>query len=241
MPDFVTRMIEEGSLGRKTKAKGGFYRMDKAIMDLSPAQGKRPQIWIAAHGPRMLQLAGQYGDGWYPTFPMEPEQYAASLTVIRNSARHHGRDPKEIVPGNQMLAVIGRTKAEARSHLDSRIMRFMTMLAPAALWQRNGLEHPLGPDFRGLIDFIPSEHPAAEIEAAMKRVPVDVVAENVIWGTPGTIRSALETYVDAGLRHIVVGPASAAISRRSALYSVGALFSILRRVRRSAKGRLGTG
>ena len=80
----------------------------------------------------------------------------------------------------------------------------------------------------------------AAIEAAMKRVPVDVVAENVIWGTPGTIRSALETYVDAGLRHIVVGPASAAISRRSALYSVGALFSILRRVRRSANARLVT-
>ena len=220
---------------------GDFYRMNKAVMDLNPARRKRPQIWIAAHGPRMLQLTGQYGDGWYPTFPMTPEQYAASLDVIREAAQSHGRDSKQIVPGNQILAVIGRTAAEARSHLDSRIMRFMTMLAPSTLWQRNGLEHPLGPDFRGLIDYVPSEHSVAEIEAAMKRVPVDVVAENVLWGTPETIRDALETYVDAGLRHIVVGPASAAISRRSAFYSVGSLFSILRRVRRSANARLGAG
>jgi 3-hydroxyacyl-CoA dehydrogenase len=29
VPDFVTKMIEAGSLGRKTKAKGGFYRIQK--------------------------------------------------------------------------------------------------------------------------------------------------------------------------------------------------------------------
>ncbi|MCJ7753913.1 MAG: 3-hydroxyacyl-CoA dehydrogenase/enoyl-CoA hydratase family protein, partial [Thermoanaerobaculales bacterium] len=29
VPDFIQKMIEAGSLGRKTKAKGGFYRMEK--------------------------------------------------------------------------------------------------------------------------------------------------------------------------------------------------------------------
>ncbi len=218
---------------------GEFFEMSKAMMDLGPAEGKRPQIWIAAHGPRMLRLTGEYGDGWYPTFPMSPEDYAAALTAIRDSARAHGRDPDRIVPGNQLLAVIGRTEGEARSHLDSNIMRFMTLLAPASLWKCAGVEHPFGPDFRGLIDFIPAEYRAEQITAAMNIVPVDIVAENVLWGTPEKIREALEEYVDAGLRHIVVGPASAAISRRSAVYSVRALFSILRRVRHSANARLG--
>lgn len=217
---------------------GEFFEMSKAMMDLSPVEEKRPQIWVAAHGPRMLRLTGRYGDGWYPTFPMDPADYEAALGVIRGSARTHGRDPHQIVPGNQILAVIGRTETEARAHLDSNVMRFMTLLAPASMWQRNGLQHPLGSTFRGLIDFIPSEHPAQEIAAIMKEVPVDVVAENVLWGTPDTIRESLESYVDAGLRHIVVGPASAAISRRNAVYSMRALFSILRRVRRSANARL---
>lgn len=222
-------------------SSGEFFEMNQAMMDLSPAKGKRPQIWIAAHGPRMLRLTGQHGDGWYPTFPMDPSEYASALEVILDSARTHGRDPSGIVAGNQILAVIGRTESEARAHLDTNIMRFMTLLAPATLWQRNGLEHPLGPDFRGLIDFIPSEHSAGEIAAAMKEVSVDIVAENVLWGTPDQVREALETYVDAGLRHIVVGPASAAVSRRSAAYSLKALFSILRRVRSSANARLAAG
>jgi phthiodiolone/phenolphthiodiolone dimycocerosates ketoreductase len=218
---------------------GKFFVLDKAMMDLSPAPGRRPQIWVAAHGPRMLRLTGQYGDGWYPTFPMQPGIYGESLAKIREAARSSGRDPKSIVPGHQLVAVIGRTESEARKLLDTQIMRFLTLLAPAQLWAANDLEHPLGPNFRGIIDFIPAEHPADEILAAMAKVPIDVVAENVLWGTPERIRHSLEEQVDAGLRHIVVSPASAAVSRRNAAHSMRALISILRRVRRSANARLG--
>ena len=35
-------------------------------MDLEPPPGRTPQIWVAAHGPRMLQLTGRYSDGWLP-------------------------------------------------------------------------------------------------------------------------------------------------------------------------------
>jgi phthiodiolone/phenolphthiodiolone dimycocerosates ketoreductase len=138
-----------------------------------------------------------------------------------------------------MVVVVGRTEQEARRHLDAKIVKFMTLLVPSSLWERNGLQHPLGSGFRGLVDFIPSDYPTSQLVAAMDAVTTDVVAENVLWGTPGTIREALEQYVDAGLRHIVLGPASAAISRRSAVYSVRSVFSILRQVRRSANARLG--
>jgi phthiodiolone/phenolphthiodiolone dimycocerosates ketoreductase len=218
---------------------GEFYNLDRAMMDLEPAPGRTPQIWIAAHGPRMLNLTGRYGDGWYPTVPMTPDRYAESLSRIRNEAKSSGRDGRAIVPAMQLLAVVGRTEREARRYLDSRIMRFLALLAPAALWKENDLDHPLGPDFRGLIDFIPSEHPVAQLEAALARVPVDIVAENVLWGTPAVIRERLERFIDVGLRHIVLGPASAAISRRSAAYSVRAVLSILRQVRRSANARVG--
>jgi phthiodiolone/phenolphthiodiolone dimycocerosates ketoreductase len=218
---------------------GEFYELNKAMMDLAPAPGRTPQIWVAAHGPRMLRLTGQYGDGWYPTFPMKPEEYAASLAKIKEAAQAFGRDGKRIVPGNQILVVMGRTEREARKHLNARVIRFFTLLAPAYMWERNNVEHPFGADFRGLIDFIPSDYPPARVEAAMKKVPTDIVADQVVWGTPDMVREQVESFVDVGLRHLVLGPASAAISRRSAAFSVRAVFSILRRVRRSANARLG--
>jgi phthiodiolone/phenolphthiodiolone dimycocerosates ketoreductase len=218
---------------------GEFYQFDKAMMDLSPAPGKTPQIWVAAHGPRMLRLTGKYGDGWYPTVPMAPDRYATSVAKIRDAAKTAGRDGRKIVPGLQTLVVVGRTEREARKNLDTRIMRFLALLVPASVWKENGLDHPLGTEFRGLVDFVPAEHPVARLEAALERVPIEVVSENVLWGTPDMVREQLESYVDAGLRHIVLSPASAAVSRRSAVYSVRAVFSIMRQLRRSANVRLG--
>ncbi len=135
---------------------GEFYELEKAVMDLAPAPGRRPQIWVAAHGPRMLRLTGKYGDGWYPTFPMPPEKYAASLARIRTAAKDSGpRWKRRIVPAAQMIFVVGRTEREARKYLGDRFMRFLTLLAPASLWSQNGVDHPLGDDFGGLGRFHP--------------------------------------------------------------------------------------
>jgi phthiodiolone/phenolphthiodiolone dimycocerosates ketoreductase len=217
---------------------GDFYRLESAMMDLDPAPGRRPQIWIAGHGPRMLRLTGSYGDGWYPTFPMTPAQYAAGLATIRAAARDAGRDPAQIVPGWQMLAVTARTVREARRHLDTDIMRFLALLTPAQLWRDNGLAHPFGESFRGLVDFVPGERPIAEVRAAMAKVPVDIVAENVLWGTAAMVRERIEQYVDVGLRHLVLGPGAGVFSRRSALRAAPTVVRIARAVRRSANARL---
>ena len=77
------------------------------------------------------------------------------------------------------------------------------------------------------------------VEASQRTFDRDTNNQQSIRSTPDVVRETLESYVDAGLRHIVLGPASAAISRRSAVYSVRAVFSILRQVRKSANVRLG--
>ena len=70
---------------------GKHFNLDRAVMDLAPADGRTPEVWIAAHGPRMLRLTGEYGDGWYPTFPYTPDTYAESLNTIHQSAAAVGR------------------------------------------------------------------------------------------------------------------------------------------------------
>ncbi len=218
---------------------GKFFDLNKATLDLTAPPERTPQIWVAAHGPRMLNLTGRFGDGWYPTFPMSPERYGTALAQIRAAAKTVGRNGREIVPGMQAMVVLGRTEREAGKYLDSKVMRFMSLLVPATYWEQNGLEHPFGEKFRGLVDFIPTDYPVAQIEDALAKVPVEIIAENVLWGTPDMVRDELENYVDAGLRHIVLSPGSAAMSRRSAVFSVRAVFSILRQVRKSANARLG--
>lgn len=47
-----------------TTFEGGFYRCREAEVIPGPVQQPRPPITIAAHGPRMLAIAAEFGDGW---------------------------------------------------------------------------------------------------------------------------------------------------------------------------------
>ncbi len=211
---------------------GRYYRLTSAVMDLVPPPERTPLLWVAAHKPRMLDLTGRYGDGWYPALPYTPQSYADSLEVIRASARTAGRDPAAIVPGWQSVIVLGRNHAAARELLGSRPTRFTALLAPADVWREHGVEHPLGADFRGMIDFVPQRYSRGELEAAMARVSLDMLAETMLWGTLDLVHVKLRDFIDAGLRHLVVQPVSALVSKRDAVFSLRAMLTLQRRLKR---------
>jgi phthiodiolone/phenolphthiodiolone dimycocerosates ketoreductase len=213
---------------------GEFFTLDRAVMDLQADPAKRPQVWVAAHGPRMLRLTGEYGDGWYPTFPMSLGDYEQALRTIRDHAVRVDRDPAAIVPGWQLFSVTGRTEAHARELMASPPVRFVSLLAPAYLWESVGMEHPFGPEFRGMIDFVPQDYSKKQLEDAMSRVDPDVLSRVVIWGTPQSIGDQLLEYVELGLRHLVLQPAAALVSRRDAIFSLRSSVAIQRRLRRAA-------
>ena len=69
---------------------GQFYTLHHARLDTEPYDGRLPPIWIGASGPRMLDIAGRYADGWWPAGAWTPEQYAEMLGVgagIRRARR----------------------------------------------------------------------------------------------------------------------------------------------------------
>lgn len=210
---------------------GEHFTLDGALMDLRPPDGRRPEIWVAAHGPRMLELCGRYGDGWFPAFPMPPAAYASSLTAIRTAAVAAGRHPEAIVPSLEAFVVLGRSEKVARSYLEHRAVRFLALLAPDSMWREAGSEHPLGAGHRGAVDFIPHRHSADEMEAGIGRVPPDLLGARVIWGTPDQVVDQIQALAAAGLRHVVLAPVSGLVSRRAAFDAVRALPGMIRRLR----------
>ncbi len=213
---------------------GQFFNLDRAMMDLTSPPGRTPQIWVAAHGPRMLRLTGTYGDGWYPTLPYTPASYAASLATVRDAAVEAGRDPHQIIPAWQPFTVLGRSDSEVDQILDSPLIRYLALLAPADLWTQNDSVHPLGERFRGYIDMVPENYTRAELESAMKRVPVGVVRDMILAGTPDDVYRELRAMVEAGLRHIVMAAVSALHSKRLAMFTLRHVISIQRKLRKEA-------
>ena len=82
-----------------------------------------------------------------------------------------------------------------------------------------------------MVDFVPQHYDRAEMDALIASVPVDIVAEGGMWGTPARIVSRLRDLGEAGLRHVVLAPLGALISKRAAVDSMRALVTITRRLR----------
>ena len=217
---------------------GKHYRLERARMDLKPARGKVPEIWIAGHGPRMLQLTGRYGDGWYPTSVVSPQEYAAKLATVRAAAAEAGRDPDSITPALHRFMVVGASEREARAMLNTKIIRALGLMASAELWRQAGAVHPLGEDFNALFDFVPDHYDRQTMDEAIAAVPEAVLTEGpLLWGSPQQVTAKLRAFGDAGLRHVVLAPVSGLVSRRAALYGLWSTGRITRSLSPAAQRR----
>lgn len=206
--------------------EGQFFRLEGAEMGLRAPKGRTPQVWVGGIGPRMLRLTGRYGDAWFPVGMLTPEEYGAKLAEVRATAQAAGRNPAAILPALQPYLVVAPTEREARAMLDTKLLRYIGLLVPAAGWRKVGKRHPFGEDFRGFVDFVPELYSKAELEDAMAAVTPELADVGLLWGTPEQVEAKLRAYVAAGVRYIVPQPLSAMISRRAAFDSLRAIRAI---------------
>ncbi len=217
---------------------GKHFRLERAPMDLKPAPGRVPEIWIAGHGPRMLALTGRHGDGWYPTAVVSPREYADKLATVRAAAADAGRNSVSITPALHRFAVLAPTEREARAMLSTKVIRALGLMAPGDLWRQAGTVHPFGEHFNPLVDFVPGDYDRATMDAAIAAVPDDLVAEGpLLWGNPDRVVAKLRAFGDAGMRHVVLAPVSGLVSKRAALYGLRATGRIARSLRATGEAR----
>jgi alkanesulfonate monooxygenase SsuD/methylene tetrahydromethanopterin reductase-like flavin-dependent oxidoreductase (luciferase family) len=86
-----------------TSYEGVYYRCRDAEVIPRPVQQPRPPITIAAHGPKMLQIAARFADGWsqWGGYDVETEADLLEVTSHRcqrfdEYADRAGRDPAGI-------------------------------------------------------------------------------------------------------------------------------------------------
>ena len=75
-------------------AGGGEVQYDGQPTRMAWASGS-PPVWIAGYGPKVLQLAGQIGDGVILQFA-DPDLIAWCVSFVHEGARQAGRNPRSI-------------------------------------------------------------------------------------------------------------------------------------------------
>lgn len=178
---------------------GQFFKLEAARMDTEAYEGEPPPIWLAGAGPRTLRIIGKYADGWWPAGAWTPEDYAAKLAVIRESAERHGRDPFAITPAFIITCLIGDDD-EIDAMLQAPLVRAWVLQASAAVLADFGFEHPMGPGWRGFVDINPSELTRERMLDFLARVDPACIRAVLPTGTPEQVARTVKGFVDAGLR-----------------------------------------
>lgn len=129
------------------------YRLDGAVMEPGPVQPGGPPIWLGGQGPRGLQLAAQYADGWNFASNLDgsADGFVTRRDELLRACEAIGRDPAELTLSAQII--IPGDPAGRRAALE-RAMGFV----------RAGASH------------IMLTTPAREGAAGIRRLAVEVAA-----------------------------------------------------------------
>jgi phthiodiolone/phenolphthiodiolone dimycocerosates ketoreductase len=198
------------SRGEPVSFDGPTWKLDKALFATPLYKNKAPAVWVAAHAPRMLGLTGRFGDGWYPTQKMTPDEYAQKLGVIRAAAVAAGRSFDRFEPALQIQVALGAGRRQVLDQLMKvKPATAMSLLMAGAAWKKHGLTHPLGESFEGFADIVPNEVPLEAFAAAEKQVTPELLGDGICAGTVDEVVAEVAPLVAAGLKHVVmwnVGP-----------------------------------
>lgn len=180
---------------------GDFHHLKDAVLGLRPYGEMPPDIWIAAHGPRMLELTGEKADGWLPT-KISVEDYRRSLETIRASAVAGGRDLDRFTPGMLGYLLLAPDEETLTRLCQEPLVRALCVMLPPTIYRALGYEPPLGAG-GGFHDYIPSTVSREDALAIVGRIPPEVVRYYAFCGTPEQVAEEVLAYHGAGLRHLI--------------------------------------
>ncbi len=219
--------------GQLVNRDSPYFPLRNALFDLPPHRGTWPEIWIGAHGPRMLRAAGRYGDAYFPAFAHRPVDYKQRLDAVRSAASDAGRDPMSIIPAVMLVVVTGNSRDDVDAALDSELIRVTGLNASDEFFARHGVQHPLGAGFAGAQDLLPhdmDEHTALSYAA---EVPTSVLREYLLNGTPDEVLDQAAEWRDCGVRYMVlINSSFAQRSLRKGLMSAIPFNKIVRGLRK---------
>ncbi|WNG89292.1 LLM class flavin-dependent oxidoreductase [Mycobacterium sp. ITM-2016-00317] len=199
---------------------GRYFTLEHARLDAELHPTGPPPIWIGANGPRMLQLVGEFGDGWWPTGSAGPETYANQLACIRHAADQAGRDPDAITPAKMVVCLIGEPD-ELGEILQRPLVKSLVLQLTAEALAAAGHRHPMGEHWRGIQDIDPRVLTRDRLLRLFEQVDPAAILSVVPHGTPKQVAGQIAGFGEAGARVVSVldysgmaGQAYAAASTR---------------------------
>ncbi len=200
MRDFVT--ILRGAFGGGLVThEGEIFSVRNFHLDMElPAP---PPIYLAANGPRMIELAGEIADGIVGWFQSLEYVRTVTMPALRRGAERAGRllDGFQVTVG--FPAVVTRDDSGV-ALAKGQAMMYATALGSAPAY----LESARAAGFGDVAEQIGERVRAGDLRGAVRLVPDEMVDTLLLAGSAERVRERIERYREAGLTgvHLLPSP-----------------------------------
>ena len=122
--------------------EGNHWKLEKAW--LGGARQHKPKLWALGGGPKLMEIATKYADGFATMAPFvftSPEHCAERITEMKKEIAAHGRDPETYDFGIFAAVLLHEDANVIDRALDNPLFRFVTATMGRinqADWDRDG-------------------------------------------------------------------------------------------------------
>jgi phthiodiolone/phenolphthiodiolone dimycocerosates ketoreductase len=183
--------------------EGRYTTLDQAWLGV--ARTHIPRIWGLGGGPKIIDLAAAYADGFATMGVMvlsDPEVTATWIKDIRDQVEAKGRDPEAFRFAAYFPCLLHEDDAVIDQMLDNDLSRYCATIwgrINQRDWEREGLSAPMGADWHYAEKLLPvriDEPAAQEMISKSTRAHVE---KSYLHGSPQKVASELQPFIDAGI------------------------------------------
>lgn len=164
----------------------------------------RPKFWAEGAGPKFLDIATKYADGWVvavPTSAATPEIFAKKVRHVRELVEKAGRDPDEFGICAFPVCMIHENREVIDQAMQNPSIRILSALygrLPHSEWEKEGVGavFPEGWDYS--LHWDAATLSDTDFKDLLDRIPEKMGATAFMTGSAREVGTEIQAYVDAG-------------------------------------------
>ncbi len=171
-------------------------------LTVHPVREQLP-IYLAAVGPKNLQLAGEIADGWLAVF-FAPEHSGELMSHIRAGLARSARAEADFDVVPTVPVVLGEDPVECAAAVRAYAALYIGGMGSRDQNFYNRLAVSMG--YGAEAEQVQDAYLARDYAAAAAAVPWEFVDRTALLGPPDRVRDRLAAYADAGVTTLTIAP-----------------------------------
>lgn len=201
----VIKRLFESDPETRVDFEGKYYQLNQACLQAKPIRNPHPPIYMAAGGPRTLQMTGKYGDGWLP-IGYTPELFEDHVKVIKTSMNENKRSQEEQEKFQYALDIDVYFSDDAEESWAKMKEAVKVSLFKPEILRVHNIKQVEGFDFKKYFTeySMSNQDWIVKMREGATTIPDRVARSSVAVGTPDDVIPVFERFVTAGVNHFVI-------------------------------------